>query len=133
MLYGPDEGDARLRKGVASWLTSFYSASKPITEDRIAVSGGASQAIANILQVYTDPIYTRNVWLVSPSYMLVFRIFEDSGFAHKLRAVPSEDDEGIDIDFLRAQIRMSEEKAIQDGITEPVSTRIAAERLPHIA
>ena len=77
MLYGPDAGDDRLRKSVASWLTSYYSAPEPILEDRIAVTGGASQNLACLLQVFTDPIYTRNVWLVSPSYMLVFRVFDD--------------------------------------------------------
>lgn len=63
-------------------------------------------------------MYTRNVWIVAPAYMLAFRIFEDS--ALKLRAVP-EDEEGIDIDFLRREIRKSEEKAAAEGNTEPVS------------
>jgi histidinol-phosphate/aromatic aminotransferase/cobyric acid decarboxylase-like protein len=136
LLYGPDEGDQRLRKNVASWLSDFYGTSYPaakrITEERIAITGGASQNLACLLQVFTDPIYTRNVWLVSPSYMLVFRIFDDAGFASKLRSVP-EDDEGIDIDFLRSQIRKSEERATKDGNNAPVSTRIVAERVPDLA
>jgi hypothetical protein len=52
--------------------------------------------------------------------MLAFRIFEDAGFHKKLRAVP-EDIEGIDIEFLRSQIRKSEEKAISEKNDEPVS------------
>lgn len=40
--------------------------------------------------------------------MLAFRIFQDS--ALKLRAVP-EDEQGIDIEYLRAQIQESEAKA----------------------
>lgn len=66
--------------------------------------------MACLLQDFTDPIYTRNVWIVAPAYMLAFRIFEDSGFHKKLRAVP-EDDEGIDMDYLRSQIRESEDGA----------------------
>lgn len=52
--------------------------------------------------------------------MLAFRIFDDSGFSNKLRAVP-EDEQGIDIDFLQKEIKKSEEKAIKDGNNEPVS------------
>jgi DNA-binding transcriptional MocR family regulator len=40
--------------------------------------------------------------------MLAFRIFQDS--ALKLRAVP-EDEQGIDIEYLRTQIQESEAKA----------------------
>ena len=71
------------------------------------MTGGASQNLACILQVFTDPVYT-DVWIVAPAYMLAFRIFQDSGL--KLRAVP-EDEQGIDIEYLRAQIQESEAKA----------------------
>ncbi|KAF1995637.1 PLP-dependent transferase [Amniculicola lignicola CBS 123094] len=118
MLYGPDEGDPRLRKNVAAWLTSFYQPETEISDARIAITGGASQNLACLLQVFTDPVYTRNVWIVSPSYMLAFRIFDDSGFHKKQRAVP-EDDEGIDIEFLRREIRKSEEKAVNEGNDAP--------------
>jgi hypothetical protein len=73
-----------------------------------------------MLQVFTDPVYTRNVWIVAPSYMLAFRIFEDSGFGRKLRAVP-EDDEGIDIEFLKREIKRSEGRARSEDNDTPVS------------
>ena len=120
MCYGPDPGDLRLRKNVASWLTKFYQPVDPIPEERICITGGASQNLACLLQVYTDPVFTRNVWIVAPAYMLSFRIFDDAGFHKKLRAVP-EDEEGIDIEFLRREIRKSEEKAKSDDNTQPVS------------
>lgn len=41
--------------------------------------------------------------MVAPSYYLACRIFEDAGFHGRLRAVP-EDEEGIDIDYLEAEI-----------------------------
>ena len=50
-------------------------------------SGGASQSVANILQSFTDPEYTRAVWAVAPCYHLMCPIFEDSGFRGRLRAV----------------------------------------------
>jgi hypothetical protein len=52
--------------------------------------------------------------------MLAFRIFEDAGFHKKLRAVP-EDNEGIDMEFLRSQIKKSEDKATSEKNDEPVS------------
>jgi DNA-binding transcriptional MocR family regulator len=120
MCYGPDSGDPRLRKNVAQWLTKFYKPADAVSEDRICISGGASQNLACLLQDYTDPVYTRNVWIVAPAYMLAFRIFEDAGFHKKLRAVP-EDDEGIDMGYLRDQIRKSEDKAKSENNNEPVS------------
>lgn len=63
MLYGPDEGDSRLRNSLANWLTDFYSPPNPIPPERITITGGASQNLACLLQVFTDPIYTRNVWI----------------------------------------------------------------------
>jgi DNA-binding transcriptional MocR family regulator len=120
MCYGPDPGDPRLLKNVAQWLTNFYQPADAIAESRVCITGGASQNLACLLQVFTDPAFTRNVWIVAPAYMLSFRIFEDAGFHKKLRAIP-EDDEGIDIEYLRQQIKKSEEKARADGNNEPVS------------
>ncbi|KAF2011114.1 PLP-dependent transferase [Aaosphaeria arxii CBS 175.79] len=117
--YGPDPGDLKLRKNVASLLTNFYHFSNPISEDRVCITGGASQNLACLLQVFTDPVYTRNVWIVAPSYMLAFRIFDDSGFSTKLRAVP-EDEEGIDLEFLKREIQKSEEKAEAEGNNRPI-------------
>jgi DNA-binding transcriptional MocR family regulator len=103
---------------LAAWFTSFYQPKLPITDERITITGGASQNLACLLQVFTDPVYTRNVWIVAPAYMLAFRIFEDS--ALKLRAIP-EDEAGLDIEFLRREIKKCEESAVTEGNTEPVS------------
>jgi DNA-binding transcriptional MocR family regulator len=56
--------------------------------------------------------------MVSPTYFLACRIFDDSGFAGRLRAVP-EDEEGIDIAFLEEQIKISEDDAQAAGNLEP--------------
>ncbi|KAI4701123.1 hypothetical protein J4E89_010699 [Alternaria sp. Ai002NY15] len=118
MCYGPDSGDPRLKNNIAQWLTTFYKPADPVSEDRICISGGASQNLACLLQDFTDPVYTRNVWIVAPAYMLAFRIFEDAGFHKKLRAVP-EDEEGIDMAYLRSQIKLSEERARSESNNEP--------------
>lgn len=110
LLYGPDPGYLPARHALADWLTTFYNPPQPVTPARLCVTGGASQNLGCLLSVYTDPSYTRHIWIVAPAYMLAFRIFEDAGFAGRMRAVP-EDDEGVDVDFLRRQMGRSEEEA----------------------
>jgi DNA-binding transcriptional MocR family regulator len=119
LQYGPDGGYQPLRDEIAHWLTAFYKPRDAIKPSRICISGGASQNLACILQTFTDPVYTRNVWMVAPTYYLACRIFEDSGFAGRMRSVP-EDDEGIDLQFLSRQIARSEEKAQAEGNVKPV-------------
>ncbi|GAB1191281.1 hypothetical protein APSETT444_000453 [Aspergillus pseudonomiae] len=91
--YGPDEGHFELRKNIADWLRRNYSLSRTVGAERICISGGASQNLACVLQVFTDPMHTRY----------------DAGFYNRLRAVP-EDECGIDVDFL--------EKALQKSATD---------------
>ncbi|PSK51852.1 Aromatic amino acid aminotransferase [Elsinoe australis] len=101
LLYGADEGYLPVRQAIAEWNSSFYG--RHVTKDNIVISGGASQNLACVLQVSTDPLYTQHVWIVSPAYMLVFRIFEDSGFATKMRAVPEIQD-GLDVEWLESEM-----------------------------
>ena len=119
LLYGPDEGFAPLREQIAAWLNAFYAPRDIIGPQRICITGGASQNLACILQVFTDPIYTRNIWMVSPTYFMACRIFEDSGFYGRLRSVP-EDNEGVDIEYLRSELIKSEKDAMSRGNTKPV-------------
>ncbi|KAJ5091392.1 hypothetical protein NUU61_006262 [Penicillium alfredii] len=118
LLYGPDEGYGPLRAHIAQWLSTFYQPQDPISSERICITGGASQNLACVLQVFTDPIYTRNVWMVAPTYHLAARIMDDAGFAGKLRGVP-EDQEGVDVAFLEKGLRAAEDKAQEEGNTEP--------------
>lgn len=63
------------------------------------MTGGASQSIACILQGFTDPGYTKAVWVVAPMYFLAGPIFEDNGFYGtdgRLRGF-GEDKEGPDV------------------------------------
>ncbi|EXJ82902.1 hypothetical protein A1O3_06718 [Capronia epimyces CBS 606.96] len=98
LLYGPDPGPSCLLEHLSQYLSKFYSTSWT-SSSRLTITGGASQSLACILQVYSDPSYTKNVYMVSPTYFLACRIFEDNGFAGRLVAVP-EDQEGIDIQRL---------------------------------
>lgn len=110
LLYGPDEGYTPLRESLATWLTSFYHPEQPIGKERITITGGASQNLACLLQVFTDPAYTRDILFAAPAYMLAFRVFEDNGFSGKMKAVP-EDDDGMDMAALRGALEESEKRS----------------------
>ncbi|CAG8167940.1 unnamed protein product [Penicillium nalgiovense] len=118
LLYGPDEGYEPLRTHIAAWLSDFYQPREPISSKRICITGGASQNLACVLQTFTDPVYTRNVWMVAPTYHLAARIMDDAGFAGRLRGIP-EDDEGVNIALLESGLRGAEENALRAGNTEP--------------
>lgn len=62
--------------------------------------------------------------MISPTYFLACRIFEDSGFHGRLRSVP-EDEEGINVEYLRAEISKSEQEAVKNGNTQPASVNLA--------
>ncbi|MCJ1379595.1 hypothetical protein MMC17_002697 [Xylographa soralifera] len=119
LLYGPLPGNKSLRVELAAWLTRFYKPEQSIEWERICISGGASQNLACILQVFSDPVFTRNIWMVSPTYFLACRIFEDSGFIGRLKRVP-EDDDGIDIEYLRRGLQQSERDAESNGNSKPI-------------
>ncbi|KAJ5277132.1 hypothetical protein N7524_003285 [Penicillium chrysogenum] len=80
----------------ADWLSRYYAPAQPISPERICITGGASQNLACVLQVFTDPAQTEIIWLVEPTYHLVFRVFEDAGFSGRMRGIP-EDEEGMDV------------------------------------
>jgi DNA-binding transcriptional MocR family regulator len=112
LLYGPDPGPQSLRESIAKWLRGFFSDyyDAPAGGDgerehaeRICITGGASQNLACLLQVYSDPVAT-TVWMVTPGYFLAGRIFDDSGLV--VRAV-GEGSEGVDLESL--------EKGLKEG------------------
>lgn len=82
--------------------------------DRITITGGASQSLACILQSFTDPAQTLAIWIVAPCYFLACPIFEDAGFAGRLRGVP-EDEQGVDIGFLEREMGALEQQKKSAG------------------
>lgn len=123
--YGPSTGDDAVRKVIAEWLYRRYGLPQPDLA-RVCVTGGASQNLACILQCYASLGDTKAVYLATPTYYLVFDIFEDHGYADHLRGIP-EDDQGLDVDLLETKMRADslswgaeEVKAPQDVV--PVRT-----------
>lgn len=79
--YGPDQGYEPLRSQLARWLTQFYQPNDPVGPERICISAGASQNLARILQVFSDPIYHTPTCGWSPQH-----IFLPAGYS---KTVPS--------------------------------------------
>ncbi|AEO60538.1 hypothetical protein MYCTH_2309805 [Thermothelomyces thermophilus ATCC 42464] len=78
-----------------------------ISADEITITGGASQSLACVLQSFTDPGYTRAVWVAAPCYFMACPIFEDNGFRGRLRALP-EDEGGVDVRVLERRLKECE-------------------------
>ncbi|MCJ1314112.1 hypothetical protein MMC25_007792 [Agyrium rufum] len=102
LQYGDNAGYKPLRKELSSWLSGLYGSED--NSDQICVTGGASQGMANILQVLTDPLATRAVWMVAPCFYMACRIFEDAGFTGKLRGVHEGNEGVMDLDFLEREM-----------------------------
>jgi DNA-binding transcriptional MocR family regulator len=125
--YAPDRGHPALLDALGGWLGRFYGfgSSPEATSEaskRLCITGGASQNIACILAGFSDPVYTRHVWMVSPTYFLACRMIEDAGFTGRIRAI-KEDDEGIDVDALERFLVEAEKEATKKGITKPVCSK----------
>ncbi|ORY01819.1 aromatic amino acid aminotransferase [Clohesyomyces aquaticus] len=124
LVYGPDAGYEPLRGSIASWLSSVYGygPTNAIDQDRICITNGASANLAAVLSKFTEPGYTRNIWMIEPSYFLACPIFMDAGFEGRMKGVP-EDPEGLDIDFLRRGLQACEEAADQQAPKLKTGTR----------
>lgn len=51
--------------------------------------------------------------MVEPTYFLACPIFEDNGFQGKLRGVPEDKWEGLDIEFLRRELEAADSEALE--------------------
>ncbi|KAI9807696.1 MAG: hypothetical protein M1825_005637 [Sarcosagium campestre] len=119
LLYGPDAGYQPLREELSIWLSSFYEAT---VAEHLCITGGASQNLACVLQVFSDPKFTRNIWMVAPTYFLASRIFSDNGFHGRMRAVP-EDKNGLDVEYFGRALAEVDGASVNEPTKEPAPYR----------
>jgi DNA-binding transcriptional MocR family regulator len=144
LLYGPDPGYQPLREEIAKWMGRFYGGegseetphsskqglpgqAEGVDAERICITGGASQNLACVLQVYSDPLKTR-VWMVAPCYFLACRIFGDAGL--RVRAV-GEGEEGVDLEKLERGLKEAERADERDrqNVRGSCSTLVSTGRM----
>lgn len=107
LIYGPSLGGPAFRTALSTWLSNhYYRKPDNISPSRVCVTSGGSAALGAILSRFTDPEFTQYIWMVEPTYFLACPIFQDAGFTGRMRGVP-EDEEGINLDFLRAGLEKS--------------------------
>lgn len=109
LLYGPGKGHPPLCESLAEWLTGvFKPTAGPTDASQICITNGASGSLANVMLKFSDPTYTRRVFMVEPTYFLACPIFEDTGFSGKLQGIPENGADCIDIELLRRELKKAD-------------------------
>lgn len=104
MQYGdsPHAGFQPLRQRLSAYLSGFYGGSN--NPDHLCITGGASQGLTVILQMFSDPAVTKAVWMTVPCFFAARKVFEDAGLTGKLRGVNEFEDGSIDLEYLRREM-----------------------------
>lgn len=104
LTYGTDPGSVTVRNSIAQWTAELLG-EEPADSDCINLTNGASYgaALALITCTHAQSGYTKQAFILSPTYFLINTVFLDAGFAGKLTAV-KEDKNGIDLTFLEAEL-----------------------------
>jgi len=119
MQYGdsPRAGYQPLRQRLSKFLSQFYGS--PGDPNQLCITGGASQGLTVLLQMLSDPIATKAVWMTAPCFFAARKIFEDAGFAGKLRGVNELDDGSIDLAYLEREMAKLDREASVNKVRLP--------------
>lgn len=109
LTYGPDEGSKWVRTAIAAFSNDCFqlpSEEMKTKPEHINLTAGASYGVMNILEQTTLPHtgYTRQAFIVSPTYFLINETFIDAGFGGKLTAIDELGHGKIDFDTLQQKL-----------------------------
>ncbi|CCH59624.1 hypothetical protein TBLA_0B08080 [Henningerozyma blattae CBS 6284] len=111
LTYGSDEGALWVRQEVCNMINQIGSDinSKP---EYINLTSGASYGILNILLQTTLPHtgYTKQAFIVSPTYFLINDCFIDAGFGSKMTAIKEKGYTSIDLEYLKEKLEYFEQE-----------------------
>lgn len=113
LVYGSDNGSAWVRACIAEFSNRAFklpvSSNAATRPEHLNLTSGASYGIMNILLQTTLPHtgYTKQAFIVTPTYFLVNKAFLDAGFTGKITAVEEKGD-GLDLAFLEAKLKSCE-------------------------
>ncbi|KAA8895535.1 pyridoxal phosphate-dependent transferase [Sphaerosporella brunnea] len=119
LAYGPDKGNFNVREEIGRWVGGRYGLAHAVSPERIYLTNGASAGLAMALTLFTSPGtgYTRAAFLVSPTYFLAGKVFEDAGFADRLHTVRDLED-GIDFEGLERRLLEVQDAAPEVSLEE---------------
>lgn len=108
LIYGSDPGALNVRQAISAWSLKAHGETDfgPIDPDSLNLTNGASYGAQTALQQCTAAQigYTKQAFIVSPTYFLINSVFEDAGFHGKMTSIEETPDDGIDLDFLQQQL-----------------------------
>ncbi|CAF9943379.1 MAG: hypothetical protein ALECFALPRED_000251 [Alectoria fallacina] len=121
MQYGdsPHAGYEPLRQRLSAYLCGFYGC--PSDPSHLCITGGASQGLTVILQMLSDPIATKAVWMTAPCFFAARKVFEDGGLTGKLRGVNEFDDGSIDLKYLEREMAKLENQPKTNTACKPTA------------
>ncbi len=124
--YNENRGYSLLRRELSLAGPILRRADDP---EQLCITGGASQSLATILQVLTDPLVTAAVWMTEPCYFQACRVFEEAGLAGKLRPVPEDEHGVIDLEYLEHELSAYEAKVKDHSLEAKTKPRDSSRRL----
>lgn len=117
LTYGSDEGALWVRQAICDFSNHMFGLSDSVKSkpEFINLTGGASYGVMNILEQTTlaHTGYTRQAFIISPTYFLINETFIDAGFNGKLTAI---NELGDSIDFETLKSKLEHFDSIDDGI-----------------
>ena len=121
--YTAGQGNVAFRETLAHFLTAQYNLE--ISPDSLYISGGSLQAIHHICSRFTQP--GDLVIVEEPTFNLMMALFRDHGL--EIISIPVDDD-GLDLDQLRAILRERQPKLVYTipAFHNPTSVNMSAAR-----
>jgi DNA-binding transcriptional MocR family regulator len=126
LIYGTDPGALNVRQAISGWSLKAHGETDygAIDPDSINLTNGASYGAQTVLQQCTAAQrgYTKQAFIVSPTYFLINSVFEDAGFHGRMTSIEETEEKGIDLDYLQKQLEyydsLPDESGGLDGVDD---------------
>ncbi|KAL3234622.1 hypothetical protein RNJ44_03384 [Nakaseomyces bracarensis] len=136
LTYGADEGAVWVRQNVCDFNNGVFglsgdTASRP---EFLNLNSGASYGILSTLlhSTLAHTGYTRQAFIITPTYFLINDCFIDAGFGSKLTAIDEKGQDSIDLDQLVAKLEyfesntegLADDTQVIQNPTKPVNKKV---------
>ncbi|KAH3666718.1 hypothetical protein WICMUC_005535 [Wickerhamomyces mucosus] len=118
LSYGSDEGAIWVRDEIAKFSNKIYQPNAQTESDFLNLTNGSSYGVLNILLQSTLPHtnYTKQAFIITPTYFLINGTFIDAGFNGKLTAI-DEKSNSIDLELLETKLKEFDSEESNDSDT----------------